>query len=350
MLVMTFIEKVDEFYFDKYLFGRSKEYANMMENKFSVVKFEAIPENIELGNFGSSHSYRAFDVQGVDPGVVWFDFSLPTQTIQYDAKVLSQYKGNFAPGGVAILPISHFSLYYYGPSEDLEEFNKVNKRYYTFLDKENIVYYADKEKNVNSAISNLLLDKEQLKGVEEAKVTMIPEVMQDQRNILKLFNLIEDDLVITVDGDDGTWAEKATEIEDLEEFGNETFKRYFKKVMKSEPNNLDEPTKEMWDGALEFLQICEENDIIPVLITTPFLDEYNKHFSREWMNRFYRDIKKLCKAKGRDVIYLDYSKDSRFTYSPEFFADTTHLNHDGALKFTEILLEDLKAMGIKYKI
>ena len=40
-------------------------------------------------------------------------------------------------------------------------------------------------------------------------------------------------------------------------------------------------------------------------------------------------------------MFLDYSKDSLFMNTPKLFADSKHLNNDGAIVFSNILIDDI---------
>ena len=46
-------------------------------------------------------------------------------------------------------------------------------------------------------------------------------------------------------------------------------------------------------------------------------------------------------AKQHNIMFLDYSKDSLFMNTPKLFADSKHLNNDGAIVFSNILIDDI---------
>ena len=46
-------------------------------------------------------------------------------------------------------------------------------------------------------------------------------------------------------------------------------------------------------------------------------------------------------SEEHNVRYLDYAFDERFIDSPELFINSDHLNRDGALMFTDIVMKDL---------
>ena len=50
-------------------------------------------------------------------------------------------------------------------------------------------------------------------------------------------------------------------------------------------------------------------------------------------------------AQMYDVPFLDYSNTPGISCNPDMFEDMAHLNHHGALKFSQILAHDLKRMG-----
>jgi lysophospholipase L1-like esterase len=87
-----------------------------------------------------------------------------------------------------------------------------------------------------------------------------------------------------------------------------------------------------------WIKLCKEHNITPILITTPYRSYYSNWFSNEILEQFYCE---LIDPNENDVIYLDYSRDERFNNSEELLKDTDHLNKQGAIVFTEIVIKDL---------
>ena len=90
------------------------------------------------------------------------------------------------------------------------------------------------------------------------------------------------------------------------------------------------------------IDICREEHVLPVMITTPFLNEYNDVVAKKnpaFYEDFYGIINEVSAQTG--VPYYDYSRDERFSWDYSLFSDTTHLNRDGGLKFTKIVTEEV---------
>lgn len=96
------------------------------------------------------------------------------------------------------------------------------------------------------------------------------------------------------------------------------------------------------DAALRgLLTDCIEKGYRPVLVTTPYLDEFTRNFSDSFLTQFHNECQVY--ADAYDVPYLDYSRDARFASTPAYFVDTDHLNSDGSEAFMGIFFDDLKA-------
>ena len=96
------------------------------------------------------------------------------------------------------------------------------------------------------------------------------------------------------------------------------------------------------DTALRnLLSDCIKNGYRPVLVTTPYLDEFTRNFSESFLDQFQAE----CQAYADDfgIPYLDYSRDDRFAQTPKYFVDTDHLSSDGSEVFMDLFFDDLKA-------
>ena len=82
------------------------------------------------------------------------------------------------------------------------------------------------------------------------------------------------------------------------------------------------------------IEIISTYDV--VLITTPYYYEYldDLIFFRE----FYDILNNL--VTDYEIKYYDYSRDARFMNKSYFF-DPSHLNQEGRIKFTEIVIEEI---------
>ena len=59
----------------------------------------------------------------------------------------------------------------------------------------------------------------------------------------------------------------------------------------------------------------------------------------DFLEEFNRLVNKI--AKKKNVPYYDYAFDNRFDDKYSLFMNADHLNKEGALKFVEILLQEI---------
>jgi len=84
---------------------------------------------------------------------------------------------------------------------------------------------------------------------------------------------------------------------------------------------------------IEFIDLCRKSEIKVYVVYSPI---FMLHADEEEISI----AKKLCKE--RNVDFLDFSKDNFFLSRPDFFQDITHLNHKGAITFTNQVLTKIK--------
>ncbi len=87
------------------------------------------------------------------------------------------------------------------------------------------------------------------------------------------------------------------------------------------------------------IEICKKHNIRPILVTTPYREEYNNKYDETFYKQFHSLIDEIC-AKEQ-VEYFDYSHDSRFSNSYIYFRNADHLTSRGATTFTDILIGDV---------
>ena len=268
----------------------------------STDKFSNVPDNIEVANLGTSHAQYAFVYDEIDQ--VGFNFAMPAQRLYYDDKIFEKYINNFKEGSTLIIPVSYISFYLGYDNENFDEFNKM---YYSILPAKDIK---------NLTLSNYL------------KYKALP-ILTAESNIKYAF--IKDTTIYKpkVTYNDYTIPEEEMVLESIDTAG-----RHLEFIKEGEKD------KEEFVAILDnIIKRCLENNIRPVLATTPFTKYYNEHFSDEFYSEFKDTIYDLLE-KYQGVEYLDYSHDPRFI--PEYFFDSSHLNITGARYFTEIILEDIK--------
>ena len=104
--------------------------------------------------------------------------------------------------------------------------------------------------------------------------------------------------------------------------------------------NKDYPqtVKENISILIEYISYLKKKDIQPIIIVFPATKYYTKYFSKKIEEEFDEII--LSMKKDYNVRYLDYFRSELF--DDKDFKDVSHLNKEGADKFTKILKHDIE--------
>lgn len=296
------------------LFFLSMCHKKLDKNDYECVKkFQNIPEQIEIFNCGNSHGLYGFCYDDIRDKSC-FNFGLVSQSLDYDYRLLRQYQDNLAEGGIMFISISYFSLF--GKDEiERENFESLNRRYYRILSPRYIKGFSVKEE--------LLVNTFSIMGTAD---NIIYDIMTGEERGRISRDLWEQNLLESsreaIDAD----AESACErhmAERIDGTGNWILNQ----------NNME--------ALYDIIELCREKNITPVLVTTPYLHEYIEAIKSEFpdfFSVFYGLVEEIKKETG--VVYHDYSGDIRFKDKYGLFFSVDHLNRQGALLFTSIVLED----------
>ena len=284
-------------------------------------KFDDVPYDIEICNFGSSHGGSDFDYSEIE-GERCFNFGLTSQSLSYDLRILKHYKDHIKKGCVVYIPVSYFSFWGI-PETKTDEFAAKNKRYYLFLDKEEIKEYdymtALCEKYMPSLTAYEYLPRWMIEG-------LISKIRNSQNDRISLEN-------------EDVEQKNLNENIDMVWSAQDAYQRHFIKEKKDAFGKRIYNEEEV-NALYEIVKICQESDFIPVLVTTPFTWEYVNIIDEKdagFWDEFNQIIDGVCTKTG--VEYRDYSRDERFK-NHELFRDADHLNDNGARKFTNTIIEE----------
>ena len=89
----------------------------------------------------------------------------------------------------------------------------------------------------------------------------------------------------------------------------------------------------------DIAEFCKKRNIQLILITTPCWHSYYERLHQDQLTKMYEITHRF--QKEYDLLYFDYLKDPRFHIKD--FYNNSHLSDIGAIKFTEILNEDIKS-------
>jgi hypothetical protein len=265
-------------------------------------KYKTIQNNLQIVNFGSSHT-ELLDYSAL-PDYNGFNFAFSSQQLYYDRLVFESYNNFYADDCVVILPISYFSLY----GDPMERFDEMIPRYTRVL---------SIDKMPAASIDNLLLYR------------YFP-ILSAGKNAAEAFITLASLRKV---------AQEKSAFTDWEKHGLERAAGHYDLTSEQtvQPQQIE--------ALKAILDTCLENGWKPVVITTPFTKYYNNGFPKGFIEKFHQQLDRILK-EYRDIPYMNYAFDERFLEHTELFNDSDHLNEEGAGMFMQILVDDIERLGM----
>ena len=262
-----------------------------------VDRFLNIPEGIQVANLGNSHGQSGFQYTH-HPEIVSANLAFGSQDLIHDEKILLNYIDHFQRGATLYIPVTYPSLVQ--NYSNREDFLSLNRRYYYFMKPSLITDFSLREW-ATVTLPGLFVPN------WTAEYWRTDEFTEAGEQTVNNINL-EDDASAAVERHIFKWKKDGAY------------------VLNSENT----------DCLLRIIVLCKKNGINPVLITTPFLREYNDCVPAEFLSVQRTFLISL--ANENEIPYLDFSQDSRFVDRHDLFLNSDHLNNTGGLLFTDILL------------
>lgn len=91
----------------------------------------------------------------------------------------------------------------------------------------------------------------------------------------------------------------------------------------------------------DYLTLCEENNIRPIMFLPPMTEGYKKHFNRQKIDEFYYLVGQACR-KHSTAIFVNGWKLQGLTDAD--FYDVFHMNIQGAAKFSAFLNDFIESL------
>lgn len=268
-------------------------------------KFDDVEPGIQVANVGSSHGLWGFCYQDIEIEKKCFNFAMESQSLSYDYRVLEQYQDKLAENGVMFVVVSYFS--FYGEDETAEpDFEAKNTRYYSILSPKYIKNYT----LMNDVTSHYM----PVLGAQEGIVERLKK-NQDKEN-----------------QPEEIWKRKASDL-NIPENAQAAETRHIENRKDSSGKMI--VNQEEIEALYKLIELCELKNIRVVMVTTPYLREYNELVPDDFLNEFHEIVQTV--QVDTEVEYYDYSKDERFVDSEDLFMNSDHLNKEGAIKFMDIL-------------
>ena len=287
----------------------NKPYKKIDNEKYwDIAKFSMLGndyQEVYIGNVGSSHGAYDFSYDNImSRGYTCFNFANTSQSYNYDYAVLKEFGQYMTDGSVLFIPVSYFS--FNNEVTNSTEAEAMSIRYYHFLSPENIPDYDP---------------------YVDIVTTRLP-ILSAGEDILQLFPDLNAALT----------AHAANDGIDVEEFARRAQDRYNRHFENKDEYFLQERIDDLHD----IINYCNEHNITPVLITTPYSKYYVDLVSPDFLQEFQTTIDMV--TDDTDVNYYDYSHDKRFYENLEYFSDSDHLNEEGAVYFTDILWDEVEEL------
>lgn len=284
-------------------------FGTMGEQKNDSAYITDVPMGIDICDVGNSHGYYGFNYEGVDSGLTCFNFALPSQSMSYNYRVIRNYKDNLSENATVFICVSYNS--FFGKSEtELDDFASKNKRYYHFLNKENIKQFD---------LANLVW------------VKYLPALAASP-----------DKLIITILGRNeasDVWA-NMTDADAAKEHGLLRYNTHVAAHVGEDGKRI--ANEDEIQACLDLINMVKEIGGTPILVTTPFLKEYPESVAQNdpaFYDDFYGVINDIVDKTG--VTFIDSKDDERFNDKYEYFFNTDHMNRDGAYAFTNALIGEI---------
>ena len=269
--------------------------------------YRKMPDKITIANTGSSHGVFGIDYKDYEENA--FNFAMISQSLEYDYELIDYYSDQFSEDSILLIVVSWYALWY----DELEEesFESKNTRYFAVLDKEHMRFNENKNSYRNK------------------NVPFINVINREVGNVFK----------------EGINAGSVAEEKTLRKIGEERAAAHLKLII-SETGEVLPVLENNREAIIKLVELCKRHDIIPVIVTTPYLSEYSDNYPKEVKNVFNRTISEIC--VNYEIEHWDFSEDERFCNSVNLFSDTDHLNGEGAKLFTGLIMENIQKKYLKY--
>lgn len=291
IFILFALVSISSYYYNNTIDQKGKFFNSIKKQTYSIV------------NVGSSHTRSGIFYNGNKKAL---NLGVSAQAFFYDLKILEKFHWTFDEKSIVIIPISIFSFYSI-PTPD-------NSKTYLNILPLNSLSCSSSEYYSNKFFSIFF----NLRNVKELFI-----------NRKKLFEQYKWP---------GPNMSKETQIEDAQ---------------KAAAHQLDLSRKDMSDNPnrgiqdlVNLISFIESKKAKIIFITTPFPSAYNEAINATlWQNRIRDNLNITSRHFNKEFTYLDYSHDKRFSENYHLFYDGSHLNKEGAIKFTQILLKDIQHLN-----
>ena len=275
-------------------------------------KFKNINRNIDIINIGSNPSKYGFDYS--DSELNGMNCAVGPETLSYDFKVLQKMLPYMKKNGTAIILLSPLSSI-------LDNYKHVeaSDKYYHFLPSHQILNYSNKRK-LYICLFNYF---------------PIVEIVRNPRIIKTILRRVNDKSKL---------AYNPMSVDDLERDANNWLNGWSKQFeFKSLEDNIRQEHAEIQDDnieiAINMIEACRANSVIPVIVLPPISTFLNSKFSSKFKDLYIYDFIRKIKDNS-DIDVLDYM-DNKEYQNPSLYYNSFFLNKKGRLIFTNDVINNI---------
>ncbi|WP_236636036.1 MULTISPECIES: hypothetical protein [unclassified Exiguobacterium] len=266
-------------------------------NNRGVLAFQEDPFPLDIINLGTSHAMFGYAFKPL--GLSHLDLALPSQTIEYDFKMLKQYDEHLRPGGVVIVSLSQITF------SNVEIGRKEN--YYQVLDQEDI---------------------EPVSTFDYYTYTSIPAL-----NSGSVYTALSREIR------DFRWESHKPWVNNGKNYSERKYEMVEAQYKQAVENrDIEQNMKQLQ----EIIDYCEQQGYNVVLAMEPVHESYHAYFDEDVMERH---VFQHLEALDLDIPFLNYMGDQRFVSNKDYFHNPDHLNGDGRKLLSSLVYEDLKRLG-----
>jgi hypothetical protein len=293
------------------LYKRTNHYKNTI---YQLKKYiNGVPDELEIVNTGSSYARYAFDYSNIN--LKGFNFGLQPQSLSYDYRIIKQYSYKMKKGCIVLITLPNLVFGFLDYKND-----QTNTKYYYFLDPKNILGFT-KYKYLKRVIFPILSSQKNIFRI--FKDVSLQKLYDQDKNFMKK-EQIHADATARVEGWKKQFNLESTIENDLPD----------------EILNMFGRTTELLNEIIEY---CLNNNFRPVIVVPPTSAIINNLLSEKFMKKVLYD--NIQKANKREIPVLDYLYDERFQ-DEALYINSDMLNKTGREKFTQVVLDDLKQLGV----
>jgi len=267
----------------------------------NIDRFLSAPDTIDVANLGNSHGQGAFKYGG-HPELSCANFANGSQSLPQDACLLEYYIDRFTDNAVLYISVTYPSLL--NSATERSDFLSLNRRYYYILPPHLILNFSWREW-ISVKVPGLFIPSWRAENWKRDEFVDLGEQTAD---------------AIDISAD----AKGAVE----------------RHILTHEKNGTYELNPDMIASLEQMVTLCKEHSVTPILVTTPFLREYNDLVPAEFLRVQQSFLNSF--AQEHQIAYLDFSRDIRFQDRYDFFLNSDHLNDTGGYYFTDLLLSGEK--------